>query len=60
MSGDELRRARKSLRLTQAGLAEILGCTRQHVTNLEDRVLVPAHYALAVRHLLAMAKNEAA
>lgn len=58
MTGTEFRANRKSMRLTQAQLAEKMGCTRQLIIQIESGLEAPAVYALAM--LAIAAKNEAA
>lgn len=49
MTSQEFRRLRKQIGLTQQGLAAILGCSRQHIVNMEGAVDIPAVYAIAMR-----------
>lgn len=60
MGGADFRDRRIRLQLTQAQMAALLGCTRQHIWNLEDRVAVPAVYALALMQIEAARENAAA
>ena len=59
MSGEEFRAVRKDLKKTQAEIAEKLGCTRQHICDLEDRIIVPPYMALAIRQLERMHREAA-
>lgn len=60
LSGPDFRFKRRKLKLTQAALGELLGCTRQHIQNCEDRITVPRAFALAIRQIEAMRQHEAA
>lgn len=51
MSGQEFKEARKRLRLKQDALGEVLACTRQTISAIENKPVVPPLYALAIRAL---------
>lgn len=48
MTGLEFRAKRKAMRLTQAQIAEMMGCSRHLIIQIENGVEAPAVYALAI------------
>lgn len=59
MTGDELKRRRKGLELTQEGLAKVLGVSTNTVARWErDEVPIPPYLDLAFNDLEAKAKKK--
>jgi len=49
---DFIKRSRKKLKLTQAGLAELLSTSRENIANYETRVVAPGDIVLKIQDLL--------
>lgn len=53
LTGDDVRRERKSLGLTQAELGEIIGYSERHISIIEcGKSPVPKHFALALAWII--------
>lgn len=58
MSGDDIRRARQEMSLTQDDLAEAIGVTRKTVSNWERGIAVPRTRLAALLKFLRLQQDE--